>query len=78
MKLEDLRTLLKNYDEGILTLGEVECWPVFKVMEEVRERLQKGEDTTWVTLGCFAYEREPVEGEVIIGSQSITIRPKRG
>lgn len=76
MKVEELRRLLQQYDDGMITESEVECYPVFHMMEMVREQLLKGEELKWFTLGCVAFERPPVIGEVVIGTMTVTIRPK--
>jgi len=65
--VEQLRTLLKQYDEGLCTEGEVGAVLIRKLVDEHVERATKGEESGWFTSVCGGEDVPPIRCIIEIG-----------
>lgn len=81
MKLEEMRKLVKQYDDGMITLGEAESYGFFKNTKQITDFIKKHGD--WMSFGscCCSADAHKLEdnfeGNISITPHCIKITPKK-
>jgi len=76
--VERMRSLLKAYDDGVLTKDELVIHTFWDQMELAKKWLREGYPIAWCLAGTSSDTRPPVVGTITIGSMMVEIIPHGG